>query len=220
MCGRYTLTITDIATLAHQWGAEVEAALLAGWRPRFNVAPGDQVPLLIGAAGQRRLIPAAFGLAAPGGGLLLNARQETVARKASFRAPLQDGRAAVPCDGFFEWEGPPSARRPSWFHAAGQAPFLLAALSTEGAGGTRAFCILTTEAVAPVARLHDRMPVVLPPEQVDAWLAGGPPPALAAARPGALLARLVSPRVNAPRNDDPACLEPPPEPLQRSLFGS
>jgi len=218
MCGRYTLTITDIAALARAWGAEVNALLQAGWKPRFNVAPGHRVPLLLAEHGARRLALASFGLPAPKGGLLLNARAETAARKPTFRDALARSRAAVPADGFYEWEGPPSARRPSWFHRAGGAPFLLAALAVPGPDGSIGFAIMTTEAVEPVRRLHDRMPVILAGEQVDAWLADGPPPPLVDPVPGWLSARPVSPRVNSPRVDDAACLDPPVPPPQLSLF--
>jgi putative SOS response-associated peptidase YedK len=221
MCGRYTLTITDIAALAAAWGAEVDAALAAAWRPRFNVAPGHRVPLLTGGRGARRLGAATFGLPAPRGGLLLNARAETAARKPTFRDAMARSRAAVPVDGFYEWEGPPAARRPSWFHRPGGAPFLLAALAVPGPDGAPAFAILTTGAVEPVRRLHDRMPVILPDGLVDGWLADGPAPPLPAPEAGWLEARAVSPRVNSPRVDDAACLEPPPPPApppQLTLF--
>jgi len=258
MCGRFTLTITDIAALAKAWGAEVDGALLAGWRPCFNVAPGHRVPLLTGAPGgpppaslragpppasthgppppasahggplaasgpvARRLVAATFGLPSPRGGLLLNARVETAARKPTFRHALAHARAAVPVDGFYEWEGPPSARRPSWFHRPGGAPFLLAALAVPGGpGGGVAFAILTTDSVEPVRRLHDRMPVILPGDLVEGWLADGPPPPLPATAAGWLEARAVSPRVNSPKVDDAACLDPAPPPApppQLSLF--
>jgi putative SOS response-associated peptidase YedK len=217
MCGRYTLTITDIAALAKAWAAEVDAVLLAGWRPRFNVAPGQRAPLLLGGPGRRRLVQATFGLPAPHGALYPNARAETAHQKRSFREALRLGRAVVAADGFYEWEGPPSARQASWFHLAGGAPLLLAAVSVEGVDGP-AFSILTTAAVAPVARLHDRMPVILPPEGLDAWLADGPPPAFPLPPPGLLAAQPVGSLVNSPRHDGPACLAPPPPPAQGSLF--
>ncbi|MBK9518818.1 MAG: SOS response-associated peptidase [Anaeromyxobacter sp.] len=215
MCGRFSLTLSDIAALARAWGAEVDAALLAGWRPRFNVAPGQRAPLLRGPAGARRLALATFGLPAAHGALHLNARAETAAARPAFREALRQGRAVVPADGFYEWEGPPAARRPSWFHRPDGAPLLLAAVSGPGSDGQPAFAILTCGAVAPVARLHDRMPVLVPPEALEAWLAEGPPPALPPSAPGALAARLVSPRVNSPRVDGPECLEAP---EQGSLF--
>jgi putative SOS response-associated peptidase YedK len=219
MCGRFTLTVSDIAALARAWGAEVDEALRAAWRPRFNVAPGDLVPLLRAeASGRRRVVGATFGLPSRGGGLHVNARSETAARTSAFRDALARGRAAVPADGFFEWEGPAGDRRPSWLHRADGAPLLLAAVAAAGPGGAPAFAILTEEAVDPVRRLHDRMPVILPAALVDRWLAEGPPPPLPPAEPGLLAARPVSQRVNSARNDDASCLEPPEPPEQGRLF--
>lgn len=269
MCGRFTLTTQDVASLAKQWAAEVEEALSAGWRPRFNVAPGDPHPVLVaapGAAGRRRLISARFGWRSGGdAGLLINARAETAATLPTFREAFRARRAAVPADGFFEWEGPPSARRPTWFHDGGRTLWLAALLSSspilepsssvagpergagtggfvssspiferrsssagpERGGGTGgaasglpseiAFVILTTEARAPVQALHDRMPLLVPPALLAAWLQG-PPPALPAPADGGLSSRRVSDRVNSVRNDDASCLEPARPPAQGRLF--
>ncbi len=221
MCGRFTLTVEDIASLARQWAAEVDQALARGWRPRFNVAPGDRHPVLVAAEGTRRLISATFGLAGPRPGgpgpPLINARIETASTRPTFREAWRAGRAAVPADGFFEWEGPPSARQPTWFHLPGRVPMLLAALVGPAPGGGIGFAVLTCEARQPVRALHDRMPVLLPASLLDAWLAGPPPP-LPAPAGGELVARPVSPRVNAVENDDPRCLEEARPPRQGSLF--
>ncbi len=99
MCGRFSLTLSDIAALAREWGAEVDAALLASWRPRFNVAPGQAAPLLRGPAGRRRLVAATFVLPSPRGGLLPNARAETATEKRTFRDALARRRAELPIDG-------------------------------------------------------------------------------------------------------------------------
>lgn len=216
MCGRFTLTVDDVARLAREWSAEVDAALAAAWRPRFNVAPADAHLVLRAEGGRRALAPARFGLAGPTG-LVINARLETAATRPTFREAWQGLRAAVPADGFFEWGGPAAARRPSWFHLPGERPFLLAALLGPAPGGGLGFAILTTAARPPVAALHDRMPVLLDPAEVPAWLAG-PPPALAAPTDGAFLARPVSSRVNAAEHDDPACLAPPEPERQGRLF--
>ncbi len=247
MCGRFTLTVQDLASLAREWAAEVEEALSTSWRPRFNVAPGDGHPVLVadlGPAGQRRLLTGTFGWRGADGGLLVNARAETAATLPTFREALRARRAAIPADGFFEWEGPPSARRATWFHEGGRTLWFAALLSLDpvlerrsgsagpargrGTGGAASrppsrsapgarFVILTTEARAPVRALHDRMPLMIPPELLDAWLSG-PPPALPAPADGALSSRRVSERVNAVRNDDASCLEPAGPPAQGRLF--
>ncbi len=208
MCGRFSLTLADLAALAKVWAADLDVLLAERWRPRFNVAPGQPHPLLREVAGRRRMEEATFGLAGPRGSLLPNARSETAAERRSFARPLREARCAVPIDGFYEWEGPASARRPSWFHRADGAPLLLAAVAAPAPDGRLGFSILTTGAVEPVARLHDRMPVILPPELVASWLAAGPPPLLPAPVPGLLAARPLSPRVNSIAHDDPECLEP------------
>lgn len=227
--------------MARAWAAEVEEALSTGWRPRFNVAPGDRHPLLVAGAepsAPRRLISGSFGWRRADGGLLINARAETAATLPTFREALRTRRAAVPADGFFEWEA--STRRPSWFHDGGRTLWLAALLSSDpvferrsssagperggGTGGAAscppskiAFVILTTEARAPVRALHDRMPLLVPPSLLDAWLVG-PAPALPAPADGALSSRRVSERVNSVRNDDAGCLAPAAPPAQGSLF--
>ena len=208
MCGRFSLTLADLAALAKAWSADLDTLLAQQWRPRFNVAPGQVHPLLREVAGRRVMVPATFGLAGPRGSLLPNARSETAAEKRTFARPLREGRCAVPVDGFYEWEGPPSARRPSWFHREDGAPLLLAAVAAPAPDGQLGFSILTTDAVEPVVRLHGRMPVILPPALVATWLAAGPPPPLPAPRPGLLAARRLSARVNSIAHDDPECLAP------------
>lgn len=208
MCGRFSLTVADLAALAKEWAADLDVLLAERWRPRFNVAPGQLHPLLREVAGRRRIEAATFGLAGPRGTLLPMARSETAAERRTFARPMREGRCAVPVDGFYEWEGLASARRPSWFHLADGTPLLLAAVAAPALDGRLGFSILTTEAVEPVARLHGRMPVILPPELVAPWLAPGAPPPLPAPVPGLLAARPLSPRVNSIAHDDPECLEP------------
>lgn len=217
MCGRFTLTIADLAALARAWAAEVEAAVAAGWRPRYNVAPGDAHPILRARGGRRVLEPAAFGLPDARGAPRINARAETAAALPAFRDAWRERRCAVPADGFIEWSGPSAARRPSWLHPGGGGTLLLAGLWEETAQGL-AFAILTTAANAEVRALHDRMPVLLAPALLGPWLAEGPAPALPAPGDGVLEVRPISPRVNSPRNDDPACLAPPPPEAQLGLL--
>lgn len=193
--------------MARAWAAEVDALLASAWRPRFNVAPGQPHLLLRATSAGRRLEAAVFGLPSARGSLHVNARLETAARRPAFREAFAERRCAVPVDGFYEWTGPARARRPIWFHRPGGRPILLAALFGPSEGGAPGFVILTGPPNAEVARVHDRMPVILPEDRLEAWLSG-PPPALEPAADGSLAARAVSPRANSVENDDPACLEP------------
>lgn len=206
MCGRFTLTEKDLVRLARALGAAVDPGLAAAWRPRFNVAPGQDA-LVLRDAGGLRLERARFGLGGGDGPLRFNARVETAAVKPAFRAAWAARRCVVPADGFYEWEGAAGARRPIWFHDPARRPLLLAALFDD-AGGALAFTILTAPARAPVAALHDRMPVLVPAGGLRAWLAGGEAPA---PPDGAVAGAPASPRVNAVTNDDEGCLVPPPE---------
>lgn len=215
--------------MARTWAAEVEEALATGWRPRFNVAPGDRHPVLVagpGSPGRRRLISGTFGWRSGDGGFLINARAETAATLPTFREAFRTRRAAIPADGFFEWEGPGNllgargrpqarmrARQPTWFHDEGGRPLLFAGLVDAGSR----FVILTIEARAPVRALHDRMPLLVPASFLDAWLTG-PAPALPAPADGVLTSRRVSERVNSVRNDDAGCLAPAAPPAQGRLF--
>jgi putative SOS response-associated peptidase YedK len=225
MCGRFTLTTPDIESLASLVGAAIDPRLLAAYAPRYNIAPTQTTvllrpTLLRGGDDQRRLEPGVWGLTDPRGddrrpGGFINARAETAATLPTFRDAFARGRCAVICDGFFEWTGPKSQRQPLWFRRRDGGLLLLAAISREDIDPdtgevTRRFAILTTRANATLAPHHDRMPVILPLPGLEPWCRPGRPPAgFSAPAPDDLLSTTrVSPRVNSPRHDDPACIEP------------
>ncbi len=209
MCGRFTLTVADVAELARELAAELDRLRAGEYRPRYNVAPTDLHWIVLRQDGRRRLSPARFGFTLPGRPPLINARAESAGRLATFRGPFREGRCLVPADGFYEWTGPAGARRPLWFHPAGGGLLLLAGLCREERGEL-AFVILTTAAGPDVARVHDRMPAVLSAGAAEAWLERPDPALLAPAPEGWLRSREVSPRVNAAGNDDPSLLDPLP----------
>ncbi|WP_437277793.1 SOS response-associated peptidase [Sorangium sp. So ce375] len=239
MCARFTLTLPDFATLAAMLEASLgggrsrsgparsiaaDPEIAAMFRPRFNIAPATVHPVLRARGGQRALVAATWGFVgrfasgSAGPSLLANARAESARTKPTFRDAFASSRCVVPADGFYEWSGPKGARRPTWFHPAGGGLLRLAGLcqpakAPDTGGLDLRFTILTTEANADVAPVHDRMPVLLDPEDVDLWLGlGGGADAdraealLRPAPRGALAARPVSPRVNSVAHDDPALL--------------
>jgi putative SOS response-associated peptidase YedK len=233
MCGRYTLTTPDYDTLARALGVVVDPELAALYRPRYNVAPTTLCLVVRDATGGREIVRARWGLVNSWskdrsvGAKQINARSETAADKPAFRAAFAKRRCVVPADGFYEWQGPKGARQPVWFHAPGGDLLAFAGLyesfdDPSTGERERTFTILTTGPNARVAPVHDRMPAVLAPADVEAWLAPGTEAAAARAllRPapdGLLVATLVSSRVSSVGNDDPGCLAPPEPPRGQTL---
>lgn len=217
MCGRATLTEPDSRKIAEALEAEASAAVQEWWRPRWNAAPGDLLPVAHqAAAGPRTLDRARWGLPRAGG-LLVNLRAESL-------TPRHGERCVLPVDGFYEWTGPKAARRPRWFHPAQGGLWALAGVLRQTPEGP-AFAVLTVPASGLVAEIHDRMPALFPlggaaggqgRARLSAWLAGQARPP-GPADPALLEAREVSPRVNAVAFDEPACLAPE-VPRQASLF--
>ena len=218
MCGRYMLT-TPVDALRQLFLFTQRPNL----PPRYNIAPTQDVPIVRrtrDGAG-RELIMVRWGLvpywaADPKiGNRLINARGESVARTAAFREAYQRRRCLVPADGFFEWQKSGSARVPLLVRRRDQAPFAFAGLwercPQPGGAVLRSCTIITCPPNELVAPVHDRMPVILAPEDYARWL----DPAQADGRtllkpyPAAELeAFAVSPRVNSPQHDDPECIAP------------
>jgi putative SOS response-associated peptidase YedK len=216
VCGRYTLAA----------GSEelVEAfdvpPLSFAWTPRYNIAPGQRVPVAAADRRGRRIGLLTWGLVPawmdePGNGLI-NARSESVMEKPSFREAFERRRCLVPADGFYEWRRAGSARIPHWFFPRDGALLSLAGVwarwSRPGQETRHTFAILTTGASEDVAPVHDRMPVIIDPGDRVQWLERTvDPSALAAllrpAPPGTLESRTVSARVNRATEDDPAMID-------------
>jgi putative SOS response-associated peptidase YedK len=226
MCGRYAIG-RSARELADDLGAAISPTL-AAWRPSFDLTPGSEGPVLVEVP-ERRLGLARFGLApeGPGKRLVFNARAETLSERPLFAEAAARRRCVVPTDGFFEWEQRGSRRIPHFVHAlhpadahAGTRPLLLLAglyeVAHDAETGERRtrFVIVTVPAVPPVARVHDRMPLVVPRGLVASWLARGelsPEEALAAiasATPVPLAMHPVSGRALAQHLDGPSLLEP------------
>ncbi len=215
MCGRFTLTLPDFEQLTKLLGVTYDATLAARYRQRFNVVPSEEHWIMTQAvserSGGRALLPARWGF---GVKKLPLARGETVATQGLFKRAFGEHRCLVPVDGFFEWSGEKKDRRPHWFHARDRESqpgglLLLGGIWAEGPKGLD-FAILTTEANAVVRPVHDRMPVVIPANEVERWIAGSADEARALiepAPPELLDEREVSKRVNSAANDDAACLD-------------
>jgi putative SOS response-associated peptidase YedK len=183
MCGRYTLTTNDHQQLAQRFGAAMPED---GGLERFNVAPTEQaVAVVVGKTGGREahllrwgLVPS-YAKSLKQGPPMFNARAETVGTKAPFAKLVGSPRhrCLIVADGFYEWLRPEdrkAQRVPFRFTVDGGAPFAFAGLwcwsKPEGEWVASA-TILTCAPNPLVARLHDRMPVILPgPDAETAWL--------------------------------------------------
>ena len=199
-------------------------------RPRYNVAPSQDVAVVRAADGGRSLSILRWGLIPAWardpaiGYRLINARSETVAEKPSFRSAYRRRRCLIPADGFYEWQRLGKTRQPWLFGLRDGAQFAFAGLwerwtVPEGAALTGSLAeskpgdpvetctILTTAANETVAPVHGRMPVILPRDACDPWLAGEDV-SLAPYAADAMTAHPVSTLVNRPANDDPRCVEP------------
>jgi putative SOS response-associated peptidase YedK len=220
MCGRFTLTIADAEEIARILGLTPEPQFFARYRPRFNVAPTDEHWIVRGGrtdgASPGALVPAQWGAKQQKGAPILTRVENARARK-MLDDPNAGHRCLVAADGFFEWTGEKGDRRPVWFHrppTSRQAPelMLLGAVCTEWKDGFH-FSILTTPANDLVARVHDRMPVIVPTQDATKFLTTTDAKELAGMlRPApedAIIAREVSNRVNVVGNDDAECLAPP-----------
>jgi putative SOS response-associated peptidase YedK len=201
MCGRITLTAQDVREVAALLEAQVSPADAALYRPRWNAAPTDRHWIVEPSPKGRVLLPAVWGF--PGG--VINARSETAER--TFRKPFAQRRVVVPADGFYEWTGPRDARRPVWFRPRAGGLLYLAGLADTLPDGRLCFVVLTTDAAGEVARVHDRMPVLLPREKVQEWLERADSGLLVPA--DILQGTEVSARVNDVKNDDPSLVDPP-----------
>lgn len=235
MCGRFVSVSTPEA-LALRFG--VDEVTVGPQTPRRNVAPSTDVLAILDHDGRRRLGTLSWGYVPSwardpsAGPRPINARAETVTTSRLYRDAVRSRRCVVPMDGFYEWqvlppEGPGARPRkqPHLMTARSGGPFAVAAVrsSWRGADGAplHTVALLTTAARGVAARVHDRMPLVVPDDALDAWLDpdGRDPDAVAhligdlAGRPCGLVAVPVSTRVNAVANDDEALTEPIGPPL-------
>ena len=146
----------------------------------------------------------------------INARSETAATAPMFRDAYARRRCIVPADAFYEWQKTNGAKLPHAVARADGAPMALAGLweGWRGPDGAvlRSFTVLTTAACAGLRALHDRMPVVLEPQDWPLWLGetDGDTAALLRPSPAAFRVWPVSTQVNNVRNDGAHLLDPAP----------
>ncbi len=217
MCGRFTRMYTwkELHRLMRLSAATPELP----FQSSYNVAPTQTSPVVLGAAHAREARLMRWGLVPSWakdlsfGSRCINARSEEAASKPAFRAAMKSRRCLVPISGFYEWQKlGDKAKQPWYFTPADGAIFALAGL-WECWGPpdqpTETFTVLTGPPNDLLAKIHDRMPCILPPEFWDSWLdTSQPPPPLPVFHAEEMVGTTVSSRVNSPRNDAPDLIQP------------
>jgi putative SOS response-associated peptidase YedK len=225
MCGRFAL---------RESAKEVEAVFGypdgEPFPPRYNIAPTQPIATVRQGRQGRSFALARWGLIPawvkdPAHfSLLFNARSEGIHEKPAFRGAVQYRRCLVPASGFYEWRRQGRGKQPWWIAPKGQGPIAFAGIweTWSGPDGNEidTACIVTTEANATLAPIHPRMPVIIAPDDFDAWLSADLAIAANLLRPAPddqLAAIQVSDRVNSADADDPALVEPV-IPMKSDLF--
>jgi putative SOS response-associated peptidase YedK len=217
MCGRYTLA-QAVDRLAEAFDLDEVPSMPS----RYNIAPTQPVPVVRSGGQAQRLDLLHWGLVPSWskdpaiGSRLINARAETLTEKPSFRAAFRRRRCLIPADGFYEWQRLERKKQPYYFCRDDHQPFAFAGLweHWESADGELDSCtIVTTAANDLLKSIHDRMPVILQPEDYEQWLdpqiqeTDRLQHLLYPDEDSSFIRYPVSTKVNRPQNDSPECIE-------------
>jgi len=195
MCGRYLLedeAYADILLILHNLNKAKKSAASALAQNEFasgeqisrklakdGLASGDIFPTSIAPIGTSDgIVAVKWGFPHwKNSGVIINARSETASIKKMFAKPLRERRCVVPSSGFYEWSrqvGKSKTKNKYFLHQPGESVLYMAAITDtfRDAQGTQysAFVILTTAANDSVSPIHDRMPVILAPDELELWI--------------------------------------------------
>lgn len=218
MCGRFVLFADDTA-IQQMFNVD----LLTSVAPRYNIAPTQPVAVITNE-NPRQLDHFRWGLVPSWakdiniGSKMINARAETLPEKPAFRAAFKRRRCLIPASGFYEWQQRETGKAPMFIHLKDQPLFAFAGLweiwQAPDGGELRSFTIVTTEANEFMETIHNRMPVILHPDEYAAWLRPEDVPAaelmplLQPYDSSAMTAYEVSKAVNRPTVDSPELIQP------------
>ncbi len=249
MCGRFVVSVPDLAELAQAFGVMVDRSGI--WLPHFNIAPTDLAPVVTNEP-ERSLAQMHFGLQpfwAKGGhssatpeaktqakrksASMINARVETIATKGAYKKALEQRRCIIPVSGYYEWQKVGAKKQPLFIHAKDGKLIPLSGVwerwTTRDGEVIESFAIITRAAAGFVKDIHDRMPLEVPQAAIDLWLDPKPKTEsqlaeVLKADSGAdhLVAYPVSMQVNRVGNDTPDLIKPAEPQLapQLDLFGA
>jgi putative SOS response-associated peptidase YedK len=216
MCGRFWLK-------KKMPGLEnfLDQSQLSQLQESFNIAPGQWASVIIKQEQpvvktmKWGLIPS-WSKTTSTGYQLINARSETLHEKKTFSKLLQHHRCLIPCSGFYEWQAGGPVKQPYCIKLEGDRLATLAGLWTVWQAPTvqeiQTFTIITTAANPVVHSIHERMPVIIGPEDRATWLASTDlkqiEPLFQPYLKEAMTAYPISTYVNKPDHNDEGCLTP------------
>ncbi|MCU1572740.1 MAG: hypothetical protein JWO93_822 [Micrococcaceae bacterium] len=243
MCGRYVMAKATSDLVA---GFGITETVGEEPGPSWNVAPTDNVRIVTERHRHdiepgRQLATAKWGLVPAWakdpkiGSRMINARVETILEKPAFRKAALKHRALVPGEGYYEWQKTADGKIPTYLHAADDSLIAFAGLYEFWPDPTlpeddpnkwlMSCTIITTTATDALGHIHDRTPLIVPPDLYDDWLAvetlerQDVQQLLDAMPEPVLVPRVVSGRVNSVRNNGPELIEPAEPPVQGTLLG-
>lgn len=179
MCGRYTVTVT-LEELVVRFA--MDRTSFPYYRQKYNVAPGQMIMAVLHDGEANRAGELKWGFVPSWakdskiGYRMINARAETILHKPAFRTPLERKRCIIPADSFYEWKknASGSGKQPMRIQLNSGSLFAMAGLYDTWLapdGSKLSTCtIITTESNELIAGIHERMPVILRPEDEAGWL--------------------------------------------------
>ena len=214
MCGRYGYTNADREKVKKRFRLKDIPFELV---PRYNITPGEDVPVVLNEDPQE-LTMVRWGLVPfwakeeKIGYKMINARAETVFEKPAYRRSIKHKRCLILVDHFFEWKQTPEGKKPFCMRMKDEGTFTLAGLWDVWQEKVKTCSIITTEPNRLMKSIHDRMPVILRPEDEESWLQENDPQKLVAFLkpfdPESMQAQEVSRLVNSPANKGKEIIEP------------
>jgi putative SOS response-associated peptidase YedK len=212
MCGRF---VQDMESLIKKFQhLELESDLISN----FNIAPSQEVPVIICEKDQKTLVKLHWGLVPfwakdkSIGNRMINARIETIADKPAFRSAFKKRKCLIPACGYYEWKGKAGQKQPYYIYTGESFAFAGLWESWDKEDPPyRSFVIITTESSKSIQEIHDRMPVILKPEYHEKWLDPNSDDALSILQEGMVREfkyHPVSKRVNKAENNDKSLIDP------------
>lgn len=180
MCGRYTITVTMEELMVRYFAND---STIIHYAPKYNAAPMQQIPAVINTGSINKLGELRWGLVPSWakdnkiGSKMINARAESLLEKPSFKRLVSSRRCIIPSDGFYEWKVQGSSKQPMRIVMRDGGIFSMAGLYDiwmDPEGNKLSTCtIITTTPNELMAEIHNRMPVILKPEDETEWLDRG-----------------------------------------------